>query len=361
MDRIREIPRRQMEHLWQVFRSDATVRMCRRIIRQTLFSNGIEFSQRKARGIRPDPNMQDVMDDYWLPFCEDALDSAMVTGFVVVEIVKQHGCRIPVVRRPGTFSIGFDASKPILEYVVWDITSTADDPIPNTFVFDFFGSKPMQNGTIVSQMTAVLPDILYWQQMSALSLNMESHRAVPPIVTEVQEKSGGRAQDDMEYDFYADGDGTADAEEAKFSRNASQVKQLQRQQELLSSYYRGEPVAQGHHEILERVTPLPIGQKITNVPQNQGRSDLVHLRKSYQDAVCGIMGVPRSMVMSDTPHKADTEGTHRTFQQTILYWRGKLSKLAEDLYNIIYEKSMTKQIVGELEKRKDDAMEMFTN
>ena len=72
------------------------MRMCRSIIRQYLFSNGIEFKMGKARGIRL--NIQDMMDDYWLPCCEDALDSALVLGFVVIEVVGgplQRPCSTP--------------------------------------------------------------------------------------------------------------------------------------------------------------------------------------------------------------------------------------------------------------------------
>ena len=135
-------------------------------------------------------------------------------------------------------------------------------------------------------------------------------------------------------------------------RNASQIAQLKRQQDMFDNYYTA-PAPETHNQVLERVTPLPAGQKITNIPLQTGRGDLIAMRKAYQDAVCGIMGVPRSMVMADSgQYKGDSEGTHRTFQSTIKYWKDKLSKLAEDVYSIVYEKNLTKQIMGELSKRK---------
>ena len=349
MDLIK-IPNHEMQRLWSIFYGDPTVRMCRRIIRQSLFANGIQFKLGKARGIKADSNIQDMMDDYWLPCCEDAFDSILVLGFVVIEIVKVDKCNIPVVRRPGTYGIGFDSTSQVLKWTVWDINGTHEDPLKNAFVFDYFGNRPTTDGHIISHMTSVYPDISYWQSMSSIALRMETKRMAPPILTEVHEQST-KVSDNMQYDFYADGDGGKATEDMKFQRNASQIEQLKHQQQLFNTYYDGE-TQEKQHEILDRVTPLPAGQKITNVPLQTGRGDLIAMRKAYQDAVCGIMGVPRSMVMSDTPHKADAEGTHRTFQGTIMYWKDKLSKLAEDLYSIVYEKNLTKQIMGELSKRK---------
>ena len=46
------------------------------------------------------------------------------------------------------------------------------------------------------------------------------------------------------------------------------------------------------------------------MPHHTGRGDVVHQYKMFQDVVCGVLGVPRSLIMSDTPHKSDSEGTH---------------------------------------------------
>ena len=40
---------------------------CRNIIQHHLFGNGMLFSHRRGR-IRPDPHMQEIMTDFWLPF-----------------------------------------------------------------------------------------------------------------------------------------------------------------------------------------------------------------------------------------------------------------------------------------------------
>ena len=55
--------------------------------------------------------------------------------------------------------------------------------------------------------------------------------------------------------------------------------------------------------------------------------------------------------MSDTPHKADTEGTHRIFQQTIAWWSSRLSSCCERVYNIIHEKEVKKRVVERAAKR----------
>ena len=70
-----------------------------------------------------------------------------------------------------------------------------------------------------------------------------------------------------------------------------------------------------------------------------------------EDNICGVFGIPRSMVMSDTPHKTDTEGTHRQFQQTISWWSARLSSCCESIYNIIHANEVKKRVVERAAKR----------
>ena len=47
-----------------------TIQMCRNMIRQHLFSNGIDFKGKSNQ--QKQLFSQQIMEDYWLPFCEDA-------------------------------------------------------------------------------------------------------------------------------------------------------------------------------------------------------------------------------------------------------------------------------------------------
>merc|ERR1719352_1521744 len=56
--------------------------------------------------------------------------------------------------------------------------------------------------------------------------------------------------------------------------------------------------------------------------------------------------------MSDTPHKSDAEGTHQTFQKTILAWKTQIQLACENMYNIIYADSIKNQLMKAMGKKK---------
>jgi hypothetical protein len=85
---------------------------------------------------------------------------------------------------------------------------------------------------------------------------------------------------------------------------------------------------------------------------NSGRGDLVNQIKAFEDIVCGVLGVPRSLIMSDTPHKSDAEGTHQTFQKTIMMWKSSIEAACGNVYNIVYASSIKGQLMKAIGKRK---------
>ena len=114
--------------------------------------------------------------------------------------------------------------------------------------------------------------------------------------------------------------------------------------------------------VLDNVVTLPIGQRIVNMPQQTGRGDLVNIVKSHEDAICAVMGVPRSLFMSDTPHKSDAEGTHQTFQKTIISWKTSIQTACEQVYNIIYADKIKSQLLaamGKKRKRKPEVADVY--
>jgi len=151
------------------------------------------------------------------------------------------------------------------------------------------------------------------------SLAMEKNRANPTLMTEAVDNKSDNVEG-VQYDYYADGDMQDETERNKFQRNRSNVSQLAQQQLLYDQFFSGVGQLSTGGNILENVVALPLGQRLVNVPAQTGRGDLVAQLKMQEDIICGVMGVPRSLFMSDTPHKSDAEGTHQTFQKTIMSW-----------------------------------------
>lgn len=343
------ISREDIEMSYAMLRTSSSLAMCRNLIRNYLFSNGIVFSHRRGR-VRPDPHMQEIMSDYWLPFCEQVLDAVLATGLVVVRFIDiADAARVPVVLEPNSVQIKMVYHFGVRSYEVLDDQM---NPVPDTCVLDLFGYSPTLTGRIQSIVCSLMPEIQYINTLRGTSLSMEQQRADPPILTEVVDTKIDNSEG-VQYDYYADGDMQDNSDANKFRRNRSNISQLKQQQAMYDSFFAGNsrtPSRGGN--VLENVVTLPIGQKAINRPAMTGRADLVVQIKNYQDVVCGVMGVPRSLIMADTRVGNDEAGTHQTFHKTILWWKKNIQNACEYLYNIIYADDIQGQLMKAMGKKR---------
>lgn len=357
MDRGILLNREEIGLTASFLRKSPMVYTCRNIIQHQIFSNGITFSHRRGR-IKPDPHMQEIMNDYWLPFCKDLVDTILTMGIAVVRVITlEDGLQYPVVLEPNCCRIKMLYDMGIRSYAV---LNDQQEEVDSAFVLDIFGFTPSANGSLTSLVANILPKIRYMNLLLGTSIRMEQKRASPVIMTEaVDTKVDG--VEGIQYDYYADGDMQDQSDRNKFRRNRSNVQQLQQQQSLYDSFFSSHsaiPSAQGN--VLDNVVTLPLGQRIVNMPQQTGRGDLIAQIKMHEDAICAIMGVPRSLVMSDTPHKSDSEGTHQTFQKTIMSWKTHIETACEQIYNIIYAETIKGQLMQAMnKKRKRDVADVY--
>ena len=321
---------------------------CRNIIHHHLFGNGILFSHRRGR-IKPDPHMQEILNDHWLPFCKQLLDTVLVMGVAVVRIVPlQDGLKIPIVLEPGCCQIKMSYHYGIREFIALD---DQQQEIPDTIILDMFGYSPTLSGGLTSVVCNLIPQVQFLNMLLGTTLTMERKRADPIIMTEAVDTKTDNVEG-INYDYYADGDMQDASDQNKFMRNRSNVAQLAHQQAMYDSFFSGGPAPSTGSAVLDNVVTLPIGQRIVNTPHQTGRGDIVAHIKSFEDTACGVMGVPRSLIMSDTPHKSDAEGTHQTFQKTITAWKTQIQQACEHIYNIIYADSIKEQLMNAMGSKK---------
>lgn len=165
----------------EFLRKTPTIYTCRNVLQQHLFSNGIVFNHRRGR-VRPDQHMQEIMTDYWLPFCKDLLDIALTQGIAVCRLVTmEDGFQIPVVLEANSCNIYLEYNWGIREYVVMD---DQQNEIPDTLVLDIFGFSPTTNGRLCSIVANLMPTVRYMNSLMGTSLAMEKKRASPTLMTE---------------------------------------------------------------------------------------------------------------------------------------------------------------------------------
>lgn len=354
MDQGIVISENEIKYAAAFLRKSPVIYTCRNVIQHHLFSNGIVFAHRRGR-IRPDPHMQEIMTDFWLPFCRKMVDAILSSGIVAIRIVElDDGLRVPVVLEANSCQIKMKYELGIREYICLD---QQRDEIPNTLVLDSFGFSPNIAGKLTSIIANLLPQIQYINTLRGTCLAMEQKRTSPIVMTETVDTKVDNVEG-VNYDYYADGDMQDNSDQNKFMRNRSSVQQLAEQQQMYDSFFSEGHMASKGSSALENVVTLPLGHKIVNMPQQTGRGDLCAQMKAHDDLICAVMGIPRSLVMSDTPHKTDAEGTHQTFQKTIMFWKNSIQTACEQIYNVIYADKIKEQMMKVIgKKRKKSTVE----
>ena len=354
MDQGIVISENEIKYASAFLRKSPVIYTCRNVIQHHLFSNGIVFAHRRGR-IRPDPHMQEIMTDFWLPFCRNMVDAILSSGIVAIRIVElDDGLRVPVVLEANSCQIKMKYELGIREYICLD---QQRDEIPNTLVLDSFGFSPNIAGRLTSIIANLLPQIQYINTLRGTCLAMEQKRTSPIVMTETVDTKVDNVEG-VNYDYYADGDMQDNSDQNKFMRNRSSVQQLAEQQQMYDSFFSEGHMPSKGSSALENVVTLPLGHKIVNMPQQTGRGDLCAQMKAHDDLICAVMGIPRSLVMSDTPHKTDAEGTHQTFQKTIMFWKNSIQTACEQIYNVIYADKIKEQMMKVIgKKRKKSTVE----
>ncbi len=333
-----------------------TIQMCRNMIRQHLFSNGIDFKGKSNQ--QKQLFSQQIMEDYWLPFCEDALDNALCYGFVVWRTRKVGDTVVPIVCIKNTYQLKIKETDGVIEYFVYNKDEKANEIIKGAYVYDEFGHRPEIDGSLMSIVNTLIPDIQYYFTMLNCQVQLEKKRVKPPILTQIHDRKGvGKTGENegIDYDFYADADIADAEEESKYKRNRKAVEALKNQQRLYDEFFEPNDIPDeiAAPSILDQMVPLPIGQTVSSYPIQQGRNDIPIILKSLQDTICGVLGVPKSMIMADTTHKADAVGTHQMFQTTIMWWKRQMSEMCQMIYNVINAKEIANKVTEKVSKRKE--------
>ena len=349
----------EMNLAYKYFWGIPTIQMCRNMIRQHLFSNGIEFKGKS--GANANNFSQHIMEDFWLPFCEDALDQALTYGFVVWRTRKIGDVVVPIVALKDTYRLTIKEVDGVIEYKIYNMDEKTNEPLKGAYVYDEFGYRPEIDGDLMSMLHTLIPDIQYYFTMVNCQVQLEKKRVKPPLLTQINPSRGlgqGTGENEgIDYDFYADADIAEAEEESKYKRNRAAVDALRQQQKLYDDFFEPNAIPDeiAPNTILDQMVPIPSGQTLASYNIQQGRNDIPVILKHLQDTICGVLGVPKSMIMSDTPHKSDAVGTHQMFQTTIVWWKRQISEMCQMIYNIINAKELTNQVGDRLSQRKNKA------
>lgn len=343
VDNAKRVNMDEMLLLRTCYRQSPMIQMCRQMIANQLLNNGVKFCQ---GGCNNNPVMfgekdDDNIDDRWCPFAADVIDSVMCYGFVVVHM----GAEYPSVLRLETYWLKVGIKDNDLEFFVYE-KGAAEKIMPNVAVFHHFGFDVSLTGSVNSLVSRVLPRLQFLKKMRQSAVYMEIQRSEPKYFSEVKDSGNNQAaREGIEFDFYADANAAETSDTMKFQRNKTAISMLSAQRDLYEGYLNANHAAKAS-AALENVTQLPMGHSVKNSQTSTGRGDFVNIHKIMQEEICATFGVPRSMMFSDSSAKTstDTVGTHMTFQNTLLWWKKKLSLVLSETYNSLNSEKIVEKI-----------------
>lgn len=356
MDKSFIVSSHDMDYVYNSFHNSTLLQMCRQMINTHLLNNGIEFCKGGCKDkMKMDAELEEMVDEKWIPFCADAIDSILCFGFCVVSFEGGY----PSIMKQGTYRIKVDVERN--EYV-WHILAVdeADTEIPNTYVFNHFGLEPRIDGKLTSPIAKVIPRLMFLKRIRETCVDMELRRANPFFFSEIKENNSAQRQEGVDYDFYADAGATENRDDMQFSRNKSAVEMLEKQKELYEQYL-GRAAAIKAQSTLSNVVQMPMGHHVVNPAMTTGRGDIVNLHKLVQEEICAVIGVPRSMMFADSGgiHRSDDEGIHDSFMHTLLWYKKKLGVMLSDIYNRLYTDKIMKEVDFSKEKNAYEAKKKY--
>ena len=359
------ISAQKIKEIRNVYFKNAFVFICRNLIHSKVFENGLCLREANEKDCKGNPLTKQLMQSHWLPFAKDIIDSIICIGLVPVRYKNINNNVIPYVPKAGTYEIHvvtpedgsttyefFSKDKPI------DITK----PTPDAFVLSGFGYDPERNGSLNSTIDCLYPHIRFVTDMHDYAVIAEKIRTNPPIIMQRRGENQSSSNDEsLHFDQFVDGDNVKLSLHNRYERDKQDIESLQNQNRLFLRAIEGKNLhsAENSEKAIENMVPLPNQYNVGTTLQPSARTDFVAINRLSQETICALIGVPRSMIINDSVTRADIQGSHDVFRQTLIYWKKSVANTLTKVYRILYGEHELQKITMKGKKRKLKDIESF--
>ena len=334
-----------------LFVGNGDIFMCRNLILNKVFENGIQICSGKKQ-CKEIKLSEAEITEVWIPFAKDLIDIIMCIGVAPIRFKKVDKKMIPYVPKAGSYSIQITTSNDgICTYDLFDMDSPMDKPAPNSIVLHGFGYDPRSNGSICSMIKVLEPTMQFVHHMSDSALTAEMLRCNPPIIVEKKETTQD-SKEGLDFDFYMDSDALKTSTNSQYQRDERAVARLKNQQRLFANAINGVEEGSNTAKTMNNIVPLPSSFRVGTTVEPSGRNDFTQILRAASETICSVMGVPRSMMISDNVVRGDVEGSHDVFKQCVLLWKNITSKIMTLVYRHIYKQDEAERLSKIAKKRK---------
>ena len=350
----RKLDRTILEETWQYYRQDALLCTCKEVLRRQLFSEGMSFCVghcSKKRKRERSLIQQELIDDYWMPFALDVLDCMLVMGVVPVALLDVNGTLLPVVPPFGTYTLSrvFNSETMTMSFEAAAATSLPGSANMEIFVLANYGYDPTYECALTSLVSSIRPQVMYLKTARLQSL-VRGELCNHPVLFAQSDAQKMDSETGVSVDFWANTDDGAlrSNPESTFRRNREEQGIYARQRRMCEDARMGRRVQVTPANAEPALITLPPGQKIHQARLSNGNVDVTQATKIYEQTVCAVLGIPRSMLINDSAVKADVEGTHSMFRRTVLHWARLLGRVMSEVHARIPNDAASKKVTGKM-------------
>ena len=356
------IPAAKIVALRSVYFNNPFVFICRNLIHSKIFENGLCLNNNKD--CKNNPLTQQIMDSYWVPFAKDIIDSVMCIGLVPFRYRKVNTEYIPYIPTAGTYEIHVvtnETGTTKFQFFSNDKPIDINKPTPDAFVLSGFGYDPEKNAQIRSTVSCLYPVIRFTSDLHDYAIMAEKLRSNPPIIMQKKNDTNSSEEEGLHFDAFIDSDAVKVNLHNQYQRDKGDIARLREQQRLFLSAIEGrDPMKTNNQETaMKNMVPLPTQYSVGTTLEPNSRTDFVSIQRLNQESICALIGVPRSMIINDSVTRADIQGSHDVFRQTLIYWKKNIANVLTNVYHIIYEEYERNRLTAQSKKRKRLQLDNF--
>jgi hypothetical protein len=344
---------------------------CRRTIMDAILSQGEIQVYRGTERLTPAQTFRRMLDNEWVQFVRDAMDEIWTRGLVPVTIKLSDNTGEPypvVVRGPHVITTEYDMKLDRQAYRFYrTVSKKTNAPIPakldrKVFILNGFGSDPGETGEINSLVSTIVRDAVFTQAMDSFAMLAESISCDPSLYVE-SEKIPMDPESASEA-YYGDKDRINARQEDRIQMNKTDIDIVIAQRQEFNQVWKRmfgdktvSPIERMMRNEKKPEIPLTVGKKLVHQVMPKSRNDLINMHGALQELICGVYGVPRTII-SDAGKSAysGVKTNVDTFNQTILSWKKTLSRLMTDVYNRIYLENDVRYFLSQMDEEKREQL-----
>ena len=322
----------KMVQIHELYHCDPIIKCVRNTILHTLLSKGIHIEK---NGKELADEFKQLLNETWIPFVEKILDHIFMFGFCPYLLVpasrksnKKAKPMVPHVPPFGSYKVEVRMNKHFQQsYHFYPLNLQLSGENKEDSRVKFLVSpnfQPSHQGFIRSKCSTLLHSFYFSREMFDNASKIGFLRANPTLIT--QHRPERVTGDAVEMEMYADGDDYELKADSTYTKDKVAVSAFQRQVNLAATMngrrpqdkniridpLTGKPISIRHKQAWEEnVFVLPEGQQLAPSISYQTRTDLMDIERSRQQLVCGVFGIPSSLILSQgTAGGRSSSGDH---------------------------------------------------